>query len=78
MKSQNLWRPTVTKIFCIELPKSGTSTFHEAMLALGYRARHNPDDRITEQQIRDGDYKLKVLSRFDVLSDTPVQAYSLS
>ena len=56
------------------MPKSGTSTFHEAKLALGYRARHNPDDGITKQQIRDGDYKLKVLSRFDVLSDTPVPA----
>ncbi len=64
----------LSKIFGIGLPKSGTSTLHEALTVLGYRCHHNPDDPTTENQLREGDYELKVLERYDVLSDTPIPA----
>ncbi len=60
------------KIFGIGLPKSGTSTLHAALEILGYRSIHNPDDKVTTQQVRNADYRLKVIDQYDALMDNPI------
>jgi hypothetical protein len=62
------------KIFCIGLPKTGTTSLHHALEILGYRSIHRPKDRLTAQQLRNGDYRLKVLETADAMSDVPVPA----
>jgi len=64
----------VSKIFGIGLPKSGTSSLHEALKLLGYRSKHFPDDMTTENEIRSANYKLSILNRFDAIMDTPIPA----
>ncbi len=64
----------MNKIFGLGLPKSGTSSLHSALTELGFRSNHNPDDKVTEQEIRDSNYKLSVLNKYDALMDTPIPA----
>ena len=63
-----------TKVFCIGLPKTGTSSLHDAVQILGLRSVHWPHDDATVRQIRHGDYKLTIMSDCDVVSDTPIPA----
>jgi len=41
---------------------------------LGYRSDHNPADAQTERELRDGNYNLSILEKYDVLLDTPIPA----
>lgn len=63
-----------TKVFCIGLPKTGTSSLHDAVQILGLRSVHWPHDAETVRQIRQGDYQLTVMSECDVVSDIPIPA----
>jgi hypothetical protein len=63
-----------TKVFGIGLPKTGTSSLHDAVQILGLRSVHWPHDDETVRQVRHGDYKLRIMSECDVISDTPIPA----
>ena len=63
-----------TKIIGIGLPKTGTSSLHDALEILGFRSVHFPHDRQTVAQVRAGDYALDVLKKADAISDVPVPA----
>ena len=60
------------KIFGIGLPKSGTSSLHTALEILGYSSIHNPGDKRTVEEIRQGNYRLSVLERYDAVMDNPM------
>ena len=62
------------KIFGIGMPKTGPSTLNRPLQHLGYRSFHYAGDPITAQQVRRGDYRLKILDQFDGLTDIPVPA----
>lgn len=62
------------KIFGIGLPKSGTSSLHDALQILGYKSIHFPIDDETVKQLRNGDYKLKIMDAYDAASDVPIPA----
>lgn len=62
------------KIICIGLPKTGTTSLHNALKYLGYTSVHFANDPITVDQLRRGDYRLKVLEDHDAISDIPVPA----
>ena len=62
------------KIFGIGLPKSGTVSLHDALQILGYKSVHFPADDETVNQIRSGDYDLKVMRSYDAASDIPIPA----
>lgn len=62
------------KIICIGLPKTGTSSLHDALEILGYRSVHFPHDARTVAQVRSGDYALDVLQAADAVSDVPIPA----
>lgn len=64
----------VAKVFCIGLPKTGTTSLHDAVQILGLRSVHWPHDPETVRQIRNGDYRLSVMDACDVVSDTPIPA----
>lgn len=63
---------TQTKVFCIGLPKSGTTSFAACMRELGYRHRGGPVQEgavavsIGRPQILD-----RVIAKFDSFDDTP-------
>ena len=42
---------TKSKVFCIGLPRSGTSTLNEALLILGYKSVHNPIKYISQKWV---------------------------
>lgn len=63
----------MSKVFCVGLPKSGTTSLHHAAKILGLRSVHFPKDRTTVAQLRHGDYRLKVAEENDILSDVPIQ-----
>jgi hypothetical protein len=65
---------TRSKIICIGLPKSGTTSLHNALKMLGYKSIHFPYDKRTVRQVREGDYHLKVLEEHDAVSDVPIPA----
>ncbi|MGL4237091.1 sulfotransferase family protein [Tabrizicola sp.] len=62
------------KIIGIGLPKTGTSSLHDALKILGYKSVHFPHDPRTVAQIRGGDYALDVLKTADAVSDVPIPA----
>ena len=64
----------MNKIFGIGLPKSGTSSLHEALKLLGYNSNHNPDDKITEKELRSANYNLSILEKYDAIMDIPIPA----
>ncbi|UHD18858.1 hypothetical protein LT988_03385 [Thiocapsa bogorovii] len=53
------------------MPKSGTSSLHEALKILGIRSIHYPDDRTTEE-VRMANYRLSILERYDAVLDNPI------
>lgn len=57
------------KIFGIGLSRTGTYSLNEALVVLGFRAKHFPH---IEQEIMRGEYRLKILEQYDALTDTPV------
>jgi hypothetical protein len=65
---------TMPKIFCIGLPKTGTTSLHHAAEILGLRSIHWPHDQITVRQLRAGDYDLKIMKTCDIVSDIPISA----
>ena len=64
----------MNKIFGIGLPKSGTSSLHEALKLLGYTSTQNPDDKITEKELRSANYNLSILTKYDAVMDIPIPA----
>lgn len=62
------------KIFCIGLPKTGTTSLHLAVKMLGLRSAHFPHDDCTVTQLRSGDYRLEVMKEYDIVSDIPIPA----
>ena len=64
-----------TKIFCIGLNKTGTSSLHEAFKILGYNSVHFKDDQgnniktIIRDNYLNGDNILKGLEQYDAFSD---------
>ena len=62
----------MNKIFCVGLPKTGTTSLHHAAKILGLRSVHFPSDRRTVAQLRRGDYRLRVAEENDILSDVPI------
>jgi len=69
-------RPTErrVKVFCIGLPKTGTSSLHHALTMLGLRSVHFPHDPVTVRQLREGKYDLDVMKNCDAVSDVPIPA----
>lgn len=61
----------MSKIFGIGLPKSGTTSLHRALQALGYRCLDWPHDRQTVRELRSGNYNLSVLRNYDAFTDNP-------
>lgn len=53
------------KVFCIGLPRTGTTSLHLAFLCLGYRSIHNPKDIWSNLDH-------PVLFENDAFSDTPI------
>jgi len=62
------------KVFCIGLPKTGTTSLHNAVKILGLRSVHWPHDPETIRQLRAGDYNLKIMETCDIVSDIPIPA----
>lgn len=64
----------MNKIFGIGMPKTGTSSLNKALEILGFRSCHYPSDPTTVAELRDGNYKLSILQKFDALTDVPIPA----
>ncbi|OWV39215.1 sulfotransferase family protein [Mameliella alba] len=62
------------KIFCIGLPKTGTTSLHFAALQLGLRSVHWPRDTKTVTELRNGVFKLSLMETCDIVSDIPIPA----
>lgn len=62
------------KIFCIGLPKTGTTSLHVAALQLGLRSIHWPHDNRTVSECRQGMFKLSIMDECDIVSDIPIPA----
>lgn len=62
------------KIFCIGLPKTGTTSLHVAALQLGLRSVHWPRDTKTVSELRNGIFKLSLMETCDIVSDIPIPA----
>lgn len=62
------------KIFCVGLPKTGTTSLHVAAQILGLRSVHWPNDATTIRELRQGTYKLSVMEQCDLVSDIPIPA----
>lgn len=64
----------MNKIFGIGLPKTGTSSLHEALKLLGFRSKHFPGDPTTEKELRSANYRLSVVEKYDAVMDIPIPA----
>lgn len=62
------------KIFGIGMPKTGTSSLHEALTILGFRSLHFAHDLTTIAELEGGIYKLSILNHYDAIMDTPIPA----
>ena len=60
MRSLFKFKKKETKIFCIGLPKTGTTSLTQALDILGYSALHYPDNPIEQAR------------NYDAMSDSPV------
>ncbi|WP_127845051.1 sulfotransferase family protein [Psychroflexus aestuariivivens] len=64
-----------TKIFCIGLNKTGTSSLHEAFKILGFKSVHFLDDKgnnikdIIERNYHNNEHVLKGISHYEAFSD---------
>jgi hypothetical protein len=63
------------KIFGIGLSKTGTVSLAKALTRLGIKTKHFPDDKITREELRRGNYNLSILNEFQALVDIPVAPY---
>lgn len=65
-------RPGTGKVFCIGLPKSGTTTFGDCMKHLGYRHRCGPiEEGAAIVQIGRSEILEDIIVRWDSFDDTP-------
>lgn len=62
------------KIFGIGMPKTGTTSLHDALEILGYKSIHFPHDKKTVRELEEGNYRLSILNKYDALCDVPVPA----
>jgi hypothetical protein len=60
------------KVFGLGLSKTGTSTLTEALNIIGVRSIHYPNDDLTFDELKHGNYRLSVLSDYQGVTDTPV------
>jgi hypothetical protein len=64
-----------SKIFGIGLSRTGTKSLTSALLTLGFKAIHYPDDETTLRELTTGHYDLTVLKYFDAITDITVAAF---
>ena len=64
-----------TKIFGIGLSRTGTLSLTNALSILGIKTKHFPDDKITQSELRTGQYKLSILNNYQALADIPISPY---
>lgn len=65
----------INKVFGIGLSKTGTSSLSDALNTLGIKSMHYPDDEVTFNELRNGNYNLSILQEYQGLADTPVVPY---
>jgi hypothetical protein len=63
------------KVFGLGLSKTGTSSLTEALNRLGVRSIHYPHDVQTHEQLRNGDYRLRILDEYQGVTDITVAPY---
>lgn len=63
------------KVFGIGLSRTGTLSLTAALNRLSIPTIHFPSDDLTFEQLRSGDFQLKVLDKFRGICDTPVAPY---
>ncbi len=66
---------TGSKIFGIGLSRTGTKSLTSALLTLGFKAIHYPDDETTLRELTTGMYDLTLLKQFDAITDITVAAF---
>ncbi|WP_156820225.1 sulfotransferase family protein [Synechococcus sp. PCC 7336] len=64
----------MNKIFGIGMPKTATTSLHNALKMLNYRSIHFVRDRKTVAELRSENYRLSILDRYDAISDAPIPA----
>jgi hypothetical protein len=64
-----------TKIFGIGLSRTGTLSLTKALTILGIKAKHYPNDKITQKELRAGNYNLSLFNEVQALTDIPVSLY---
>jgi hypothetical protein len=64
-----------TKIFGIGLSRTGTVSLTKALIHLGISAKHYPNDAITQEELKRGQYSLSILEEVDALLDIPISPY---
>lgn len=64
-----------TRIFGIGLSRTGTLSLTRALTQLGIESVHYPDDPVTQEELRHGNYALSILDEVQALLDIPVAPY---
>jgi Sulfotransferase domain len=64
-----------TKIFGIGLSRTGTVSLTKALIQLGIEAKHYPNDRATQDELKRAQYSLSILQEVQALLDIPVAPY---
>lgn len=64
-----------TRIFGIGLSRTGTVSLTRALTQLGIEALHYPNDPVTQEELRHGNYVLSILGEVQALLDIPVAPY---
>lgn len=59
------------KVFGIGMPRTGTTSLNAALEVLGFSSLHFAHDETTIRELRDGNYRLSVLDRYDALTNLP-------
>ena len=65
----------MSKVFCIGLSRTGTTSMMSALTTLGYRCLHYPDTVDVIDKTLMGRFDWDVLDQYDAFGDTPVAAY---
>jgi hypothetical protein len=65
----------INKIFGIGLSKTGTSSLSEALNQLGIKSIHYPNDEVTYHELKNGNFNLSILEKYQAVADTPVVPY---
>jgi sulfotransferase family protein len=63
------------KIFGIGLSRTGTLSLTKALTTLGFKTKHYPNDKATQDELRRGSYRLSLLNEVQALTDIPVSPY---